>query len=199
MRRAGVEHERLARGGVAHRREQLLCLQAVCRQLCDEPDRLTFVHSECLELLGAEPSREQRVVAELSMGVERQVVGGERDVGVEQDLQPSPQRHVDRLGTRAPEEAVVHEQQISILGCRQLEQLGVRRDARREHLDVARAGDLQPVDAVVVEALGLEQPIDLCENLGERGSHGQRDDSGVEYWLARRGVAQPGSAHRSGR
>jgi hypothetical protein len=45
------------------------------------------VGREGLDLLAADGPCEQRVVADLEVAVERQVVSGEREVGVEEELQ----------------------------------------------------------------------------------------------------------------
>ena len=86
------------------------------------------VAGEGLELGRSEAPSEQGVVAELLVGVEGQVVGGEGDAPVEQDLQPALERLVHRPHPGAPEEAVVDEHQLGLLGGCQLEQLGVGRD-----------------------------------------------------------------------
>ena len=49
----------------------------------DEADRLAGVQGEGLEPVRSELARQERIVAELGMRVEREMVGGERDVGVE--------------------------------------------------------------------------------------------------------------------
>ena len=91
-----------------------------------KPIGWTAVQGERSEPLGAQRAGEQRVVADLGVGVERQVVGGEADVGVEQELEAALQRGVDRPGTGTPEEPVVDDQQLRALGGGQLEQLRVR-------------------------------------------------------------------------
>ena len=68
-------------------------------------------------------------------------------------------------------------------GC-QLEQLGVRGDAGGDRLDLRRPGHLQAVDAVVLEASGLEQAVELLPGSRTSGAGIGRDDSGpagVEY------------------
>ncbi len=71
----------------------------------------------------------------------------------------------------APEEPVVDDQQVGALAGCQLEQLGVRGHARGDRLHVRRPGHLQAVDAVVVEALRLEQAVELGQDLGGGGGH----------------------------
>src|ERR1700733_5648241 len=90
--RARIDHQRLARGHVADAGEQLGGREPVPGKACDEADRLALVQGERLELLRAERAGEQGVVADLAMGIQRQVIGGEADVRVEQDLQPALER-----------------------------------------------------------------------------------------------------------
>ena len=156
------------------------------------------MHGEGDEIPGAERTREQRVVAELLMRVERQVVGGERDVGVEQQREAALQQRIDDPRARAPEQPVVDEQQPDPLPSCHLEQLRMRGHATGQRRDLLRSGHLQAVDAVVLEALGPQEPVGLLQDLMQRRGH-SGEDSGVEYSCPRRGVAQPGSAHRSGR
>ncbi len=150
--------------------------------------------------LRVECAGEQRVVAHLGVRVQRKVIGGKADVRIEQDLQAALERGVDRTWAAAPEEPVMDDQQIGLLAGGQLEQLGVRRDARCDGAHLGRAGNLKAVGTVVLKARGLEQPVDLGEDVCELSGHWRGGRRGrVEYWQARRGVAQPGSAHRSGR
>ena len=121
---------------------------------------------ECSERL-----REQGVVAELRVRVEGEVVGGERDVVVEQELQAALELRVDGGDAGAPEQPVVDKQQVGPLSGGQLEQLGVCGDAGGDRVDRVRTGDLQAVDAVVLEAGRLEQTVDLGEDLGGGGGH----------------------------
>ncbi len=92
-RRPGVEHERQAFGDRFDAREQLLGGEAlvagvVIGQGGDEADRLAVDERERSQLaVGAECAGEQRVVAEFGVRVEREVVGGQRDAGVEQELE----------------------------------------------------------------------------------------------------------------
>ena len=57
------------------------------------------------------------------MGVEREVVGGERDVGGEQRLESPLQLTVDDAGVVVPEEPVVDDQQLGTGVPRTLEEL----------------------------------------------------------------------------
>jgi hypothetical protein len=62
------------------------------------------------ELFDAESAREQRVVADLRMGVEGEVVGGERHVAREERLQPSFQLSIDDPRVVLPEEPVMDDE-----------------------------------------------------------------------------------------
>jgi hypothetical protein len=90
----------------------------------------------------AERVREQRVVADLRVRVERQVVGGERDVVAEQRPQPLGQPRRQSDGREVPEQAVVHEHQLAALLDGALDQLALRRHARDDALDIAVTGYL---------------------------------------------------------
>ena len=96
----------------------------------------------------AQRAGQQRVVADLGMGVERQVVGGQAHVGVEE--QPAGARLAARSsGARraGPEQPVVHEHEVGALLARALEQLGAGGDAGHDGLDLVAARDLQAVRA----------------------------------------------------
>ncbi len=58
---------------------------------------------------------EARVVADALVAVERQVIGGERDAGREQPLEPAPHVAADDARLVVPEHAVVDEQQLRAL------------------------------------------------------------------------------------
>ena len=124
-----------------------------------------------VELLRAERAGEQRVVADFGVGIEREVVGGKADVGVEQDLQATLERGVDRLGARAPEQPVMHDQQLGALGGGHFEQLGVRGNAGRDRRHFHRSGNLNAVGAIVLKAPRRQQPLDLREDVGKVGGH----------------------------
>src|SRR5947209_9363038 len=121
------------------------------------------------------------------MSVEGKVVGDERDVGLEQDTQATLELLGDRARTRAPEDPMVDEQQVGAPRCGQLEELEVRRDARGDRRDLGATRDLQPVGPVVLEALRLQQRVELVEDLPERRGHGAK----IAVWntpLSPRGV-----------
>ncbi len=158
-------------------REQLGGGESLGGKARDHADRLAVVQRERVELLRAERVCEQRVVADLGMSVEREVVGGEADVGVKQDLKAALERGIDRPGTGAPEESVVDDEQLGVLGGGEFEQLGMRGDAGGHGHHLGRPRNLQAVGTVVLKARGLKQSVDLLENVEHAGGH-RRDDSG---------------------
>jgi hypothetical protein len=87
-------------------------------------------------------------------------------------------------------------QEVGLGGDGSLEQLYARGDAAGELADLAFARELEAVGAVVLEALWLEEGVQLGDGV-LRLVGGEA--LGVGYCGLRRGVAQPGSARRSGR
>ncbi len=116
-------------GEVCYSREEVFRVYALIRKACDEADRLAVVQGEGLELVGAEGAGDQRVVADLGMGVEGKVVGGEAHVRVEEQLQAALHAGVDGRGGRAPEEPVVDYEQVGLGGDGALEELRACGDA----------------------------------------------------------------------
>ena len=126
---------------------------------------------ERVEALSAQGAPDQRIVSKLGVGVQGQVVGGHRQVAIDQDLQSRAKDRIDGSHTGSPEEPVVDQQQLcALLGC-QPEELGVGRDARGECLDLTGPWNLQTVDTVVLETPRIEHPVGLGEYLGHGGSH----------------------------
>ncbi len=153
------------------------------------PDRLAAMLGERLAALGSQSAGQQRVVPDLGVRVERQVVGEQADVGLEQRLQPPCERAVDRSGSRTPEDPVVGEHQLRSLRRRAPEQLemGAHAGGHRRHLLGPR--HLQPVGAVVLEALRLQEAVELAHDVGDSGWH-RRDDSRA---AASCGILEPAS------
>jgi hypothetical protein len=65
-----------------------------------------------------------------------------------------------------------------VLGGGALEQLEVRRHACRDGLDVRRARHLQAVRPVVVEALRLEESVELLQDV----ARGRRHVANIAVW-----------------
>ncbi len=157
----------------------------------DEADRLAVDGRERRQLAGrAERASEQRVVAEFGVRVEGEVVCGEGDAGVEQELETVLEERVDRAHARVPDEAVVDDEQLGVLAGGELEQGRICRDARGDGVHAVRAGHLQTVDAVVLEACRVQQTVELGEDLGGGGGHcgegsGRAARGLREAWLER--------------
>ena len=93
------------------------------------------------------------------MRIEGEVVGHEREIGAEQRLQPPALAPVDDQWLVAPEHAVVDEQQLSSRRRCALEQLERRGDAAGELRHLLGAEHLEAGEAVLGEALHLEQLV----------------------------------------
>ena len=115
--------------------------------------------------LAAERDGKQRVVADLGMGVERQVVRGQVHVVGEQRAQALGQCARQPGWVEVPEQAVVHEHEIGAQGERALDQLAVRRDAGDDSRDVGPPGNLEPVGPVVAERTGLQQLVEVRDQI----------------------------------
>jgi hypothetical protein len=100
------------------------------------------VRGEGFELARAERGRDQRVVAHLEMAVERQVVGGQRQIGIEQQLQAALGGGVERARGAGPEEPVVHQDEVGALRARTREEVGVGADSGDHRLDLVLSGYL---------------------------------------------------------
>ena len=109
--------------------------------------------------------RQARVVADALVPVERQVVGGERDVGREQALEPAPQVAADHARLVVPEHPVVHEQQLRALDRRAIEHLERGGDGAGHALDALGADHLQPIGRVVAVAVRLELGVEEGQDL----------------------------------
>ena len=115
-------------------------------------DRAPAVQAERRRIDEPEAGRDQRVVAETRVRVERQVVGGEADVGREQRPQPLAPRADHARIVAVPEQAMVGDDQLRAGLDRALEQLEARGDAGRDVRDLVGALHLEAVGAVVGEA-----------------------------------------------
>ena len=160
LRRPGVEGERLAADGRGDPRNQV----SGGDRLGAAPDEADRPAPEGCErpLLGLEPERraEQGVVADLTVGVEGEVIGGNGEVLAEGDAQASGELLAETAGERiAEEEAVVDEGEPGLRVARPLEKLTARGHPGHdpEHLGVPR--DLEAVGAVVLERLRVEELV----------------------------------------
>ena len=131
-----------------------------------EADRAAAVLAERLRPLEPERLADQRVVPHLGMGVERQVVAGQRDVVVEEHAQA-------RASSRARCERGWKSQNRpwwattscapALAACSNSSQM--RRDAGRHDAKLVGARDLEPVRAIVLEVLDLEQLVEVGDDL----------------------------------
>jgi hypothetical protein len=112
-----------------------------------------------------EPLAQQRVVADLRMSVEGKVVAGERYLRSEQGTQPGCHQRVQRPLLRVPEEPVMAEDQLGAGRDRALDRLQVGRDRGGEHRHLGPARHLEAVRAVILERVGLEQPVAKADDL----------------------------------
>ena len=130
-----------------------------------EPQRLPVVAREALGGVEPQCAADQRVVAHLRVGVERQVVAGQGHVRVEQRPQPALHRRPDRAGVKVPEQPVVTQDQLRALGRRALEQLELGRYTGDHHVDGRGAGHLEAVGPVVVEGFRVEKGVEEADDL----------------------------------
>ena len=116
---------------------------------------------EPLDLVGPQGAGEQRVVADLGVGVEGEVVGGERDVVQEERAQSPIQGVIDVLGHPLPEQPVMDQDELGVLGGRALEQLDAGGHARDQRSHLLRTGYLKPVGGVVIEVRRMQKSIQI--------------------------------------
>ena len=112
---------------------------------------------EALLRLDAERLRKQRVVADLRMGVEREVIRGQRDVGFEERFQAPAHRPVDSARVAVPDEPMVDDQKLCVLLDGPLEQGQRRGHAAGDLGDLVGALDLQAHRPVVRVGVEVEQ------------------------------------------
>ena len=126
--------------------------------------------------LEAEPLAQQGVVADLGVGVERQVVGGEGGVGAEQ--RPQPGGHRRRSGPRgcSPQSSPWWASTSSAPAPDgALQRLQVGADAGRDLRDLARAGDLEAVRPVVLERAPTSSSSSQKAMISSRAGHRRAD------------------------
>ena len=124
-----------------------------------------LVVAERLAVPQPELAREERVVADLRMRVERQVVGGEVDVVLEQRAQALGQQRRQPGRVELPEQAVVDEHELGAELDRALDQLPPRADAR-DHRVISRAPGPGGRWAPVVELAGIQQLVEGRDDVG---------------------------------
>lgn len=97
------------------------------------------------------------------MPVERQVVGGERDVGREQGLQAPLGRLIQSARRCVPEQTMMHEHEVGAQLGRPREELELSGDAGHDMMYGVRPGHLQAVGSDVGEAIGLQERVDAAD------------------------------------
>ena len=110
----------------------------------------------------AQQCAQLRVVAQFKVGVERQVIGVEADVMLEQQADAAAACAGDAPVLAFPEIAVVHQQRIGAGGDGRLDQRLAGGDPGDEAGNACAAFHLQPVWAIIVEAWNLEQRIEIA-------------------------------------
>ena len=124
-------------------------------------DERALVGAERLDLHAPELAREDRVVADLRMRVERQVVAGEVDVVLEQRPQAGGEQRRQPGRVEVPEQAVVDEHELGAQLDRPLVQLERRADTPvSTRVTSPRARHLQPVGPEVLEIGGTQQLVE---------------------------------------
>ena len=104
----------------------------------DGPERPALDDAEVDPLeLEAETRAQKGVVADLRVRIERQVVGGDRQLCTEGGAQAPRHPLAERRRRVAPEEPMVDEQHLGAGAERALDQLGVRRDPASTTFDTS--------------------------------------------------------------
>ena len=107
------------------------------------------------------------------MRVQRQVVGIQVDVVVQQQSQALLQPSGHRAVLTAPEQAVVNKDRVRLGRHSRLDQRQTSRHARDDLADFCLALNLQAVGTIVFEALGLQERIESAQQLSTPGGRGQ--------------------------
>ena len=119
------------------------------RNRVEEPPAEPEAVGEAALALDLELVAEERVVPDLRVCVEGEVVGDEAQVGVEEGAQPLPQHRPDPPGILVPEEPVMHQHHLRIAARGALEELARGRDSADDLPDLRCPDDLEPHRAVV--------------------------------------------------
>ncbi len=105
------------------------------------------------------------------MGIERQVIGDQVDVMLEQARKAllHPPRHAAILP--APEQTVVDQDRISLGFDRRLDQVQARGHAADNMPDLLAPLDLQAVRPIILETRGFKRLVEMADKVGAMG-HG---------------------------
>ena len=106
--------------------------------------------------------RQLGIVAEVGMGIERQVIGEQVDIARQQRRQPrlANSRYAPVL--TAPEIAVVHDDGIGIARHRRVKQSLTGRDAGDDAANLAPPFHLQTVWAIIAVSIHLQQFVEIA-------------------------------------
>ena len=113
-----------------------------------------------------------RIVAQLGVGIQRQVVGEQVDVVGQQQRQALLHPAGDPAVPAAPEQAVVHKNRIGLRRNGRLDERAAGRDAGDDFANLRPPLDLQAIGAVVLEALGLQQRVKGLQQILSGGAYG---------------------------
>ena len=105
------------------------------------------------------------------MGIQRQMVGKEIDVVGQQQADALLEPARDAAIHAAPEQAVVHEDGIGLRLDGRLDQRAAGRHPADDAADLAAPLHLQAVGTIVLEALGLQQTVEVGQEFLSRGAH----------------------------
>ena len=127
-------------------------------------------HAQCLLTKGGIPLHTQLlaqlcVIAQFGVCIQRQVIGKQTDVMGKQQADALLHPAGDASIHAAPKQAVVHEDGISLVGNGRLNQGAAGSYTADDVADLGFAFYLQAIGAVVFEALGLEQSIEMGEEV----------------------------------
>jgi hypothetical protein len=86
-------------------------------------------------------------------------------------LEPPAGGSIQRFGRALPEQPVVDEHQVRALGSGPLEQLRAGTDARDHELHVFAPGHLQAVRSVVLEIPGIQEFVEIADEVLELSRH----------------------------
>lgn len=116
--------------------------------------------------LDAETLGELGVVAQFGVAIERQMVGKQTDPGIEKELDTLVAEARDARVFVAPEITMMDQNRVRTAVDSGFHQCLARRDPRYHPLDLVTSLDLKAVGAIVLEGLGLEQPLQLAFQFG---------------------------------
>ena len=140
----------------------------------------------------AQALSELRVVAEFGMGVQRQVIGEEADIGGHQAPHPRRQPAGQPPVLAAPEQPVVNQQRVGAVSDRGVDESQAGGDPRDEPAHRGSAFELQTVRPIILEAFGAQQCLqagfDVCARDHGGILHKEKlavgtGRCGVELWL----------------